>query len=318
MVVPVRDRRDLLSGTLSALGSQTYAELEVIVVDDGSTDGSGDVARAATVAGRPVRVIDGRGEGAVAARTKGVAAARGEVLAFTDSDCVPAPTWVEAAIDAFRDGADMVNGRTAPARPPLPLERSMGSGEEGLYPTCNVFYRRSAFDAVGGFDGGAGGRWGFRPDRRSKGDGFGEDTLLGWRVIRAGFDARYVPEALVEHAVFEPDVRELLSRTARAGAFPAMVRDIPELRTTLLRWRWQLGSRTRLPVYATALAALAGRRGLAGAAVAWWVGQRLVELRGHPIPWRQRLRCLPAEMAVDAVMAGALVFGSAKARSVTL
>jgi glycosyltransferase involved in cell wall biosynthesis len=318
VIVPVRDRADLLAQTLEGLDRQTFTDLEVIVVDDGSTDGSGDVARRATVAGRPVLVLDGGGRGAVAARQRGVEAARGEVLAFTDSDCVPSPRWVAEAISAFDDGADMVNGRTAPARSMLPLERSMGSGEEGLYPTCNMFYRRAAYDAVGGFDGEAGDRWGFRPDRRSQGDGFGEDTLLAWRVIRSGHDARYVPEALVEHAVFEPDLTELLSRTARVGAFPAMVRDVPELRTTLLRWRWQLGARTRLPVYGLAIAAVARTRGPAVLFATWWLGERLVELRRYPIPWRRRLRYLPAEMAVDVITAGALVAGSARARTVTL
>ena len=318
VIVPVRDRADLLAQTLDALDRQTFTDVEVIIVDDGSTDGSGELARRATVAGRPVRVLDGGGHGAVAARQLGVEAAHGEILAFTDSDCVPSPGWVAEAVRAFDDGADMVNGKTAPARPMLPLERSMGSGEEGLYPTCNMFYRRAAYEAVGGFDGEAGDRWGFRPDRRSRGDGFGEDTLLAWRVIRAGLDARYVPEALVEHAVFEPDLSELLSRTARVGAFPAMVRDVPELRSSLLRWRWQLGARTRLPVYGLAIAAVARSRGAAALFGAWWIGERLVELRRYPIPWRRRLRYLPAEMAVDVITAGALVAGSARARSVTL
>jgi cellulose synthase/poly-beta-1,6-N-acetylglucosamine synthase-like glycosyltransferase len=318
VIVPVRDRAELLGDTLQALAAQTYTDLEVIVIDDGSVDGSADVARAARVAGRPVRVLEGGGNGAVAARQLGVAAAQGDILAFTDSDCVPSKEWVAEAMRAFDEGADMVNGKTAPARLPLPLERSMGSGEEGLYPTCNMFYRRSAYDAAGGFDGQAGDRWGFRPDRRSRGDGFGEDTLLAWRVIRAGHDVRYVPAALVEHAVFAPDLTEVLSRTARVAAFPAMVREVPELRSTLLRWRWQLGGRTRLPVYGVALAALTRRRGLVALLGAWWVGERLAELRHSPLPWGQRLRCLPAEMAIDVVTAGALVAGSARARSITL
>src|SRR5581483_11530323 len=103
---------------------------------------------------------------------------------------------------AFDAGADLVNGRTVPARPLLPLERSMGSGLEGLYPTCNVLYRRDAFERAGRFDRAAARRWGFRPDRRSKGVGFGEDTLLAWRLIREGGTVAYADDAIVEHAVF--------------------------------------------------------------------------------------------------------------------
>lgn len=308
----------MLADTLRALAQQAFTDIEVIVVDDGSVDGSGDVARCATVAGRPVRVLDGGGHGAVAARRRGVDEARGEILAFTDSDCIPSARWVAEAVAAFDDGADMVNGKTAPVRPTLALERSMGSGEEGLYPTCNVFYRRSAYDAAGGFDAEAGHRWGFRPDRRSRGEGFGEDTLLAWRVIRAGHDVRYLPTALVEHAVFAPDLLDVLSRTARVAAFPALVREVPELRSTLLRWRWQLGRRTRLPVYGLVLALVARRRVAALMLTSWWLGERLNELRRFPLPWGRRVRYVPIEMAIDVITAGALVVGSVRARSVTL
>jgi glycosyltransferase involved in cell wall biosynthesis len=318
VVIPVKDRRQLLTDALDALDAQTYADFEVIVVDDGSTDGSGEAAAGRTIGGRPVRVVDGGGLGAVHARQEGVAAARGDVLAFTDSDCVPDPRWLEHAVAALDAGADLVNGRTAPARPVLPLERSMGSGEEGLYPTCNVLYRRAAFDAAGGFDAGAGRRWGFRLDRRSRGDGFGEDTLLAWRVIRAGGAVRYEPDALVEHAVFPPDHRELVSRTARVAAFPAMVREIPELRRTLLTHGWQLGARTRVPVYLLLPMVLVGRPRLALACLVWWAALRLRELRPVPVPWRRKVQLLPVEMGIDALTAGALVAGSAKARSIVL
>lgn len=319
MVIPVKDRRELLLAALDGLDAQTIDDFEVLVVDDGSSDGSGPAAAARTVKGRPVRVLDGGGNGAVHARTIGIAAAAGDVLAFTDSDCVPTPRWLELAVAAIDAGADLVNGKTAPARPVLPLERSMGSGEEGLYPTCNIVYRRQALEAAGGFDQAAGERWGFRPDRRTRGDGFGEDTLAAWRVIRAGGAVTYVPDALVEHAVFPPDdLPELLSRTARVAAFPALVKEVPELRGTLLRGRWQLGERTRVPVYAAVLALAARRPRLALVAVAAWAALRLAELRRTPLPWHRKLAVLPAEMAVDAVTAAALAVGSARARSVTL
>lgn len=319
VVIPVKDRRQLLRAALDALDTQTFDDFEVVVVDDGSSDGSGDEARARPVKGREVVVLNGGGHGAVHARTLGVDKARGTVLAFTDSDCRPSSRWLELGVAAIDAGADVVNGKTVPARPLLPLERSMGSGEEGLYPTCNMLFRRSALERVGGFDGHAGERLGFRHDRRTRGDGFGEDTIAAWSVIRSGGTVTYEPGALVEHAVFPPDdLAEMLSRTARVAAFPGLVREVPELRGTLLRWRWQLGQRTRLPVYAAVGALLLRRPRLAATAVAWWAALRLQELRRYPIPWRRRLAALPAEMAIDAVMAAALAVGSARSRSVTL
>jgi hypothetical protein len=244
--------------------------------------------------------------------------AAGAVLAFTDSDCLPTPQWLELAVAAIDDGADAVNGRTTPARPMRPFERSMGSGPEGLYPTCNMLYRRPAFVAAGGFDSQAGRRWGFRLDGRAKGDGFGEDTLLAWRVIRAGGRVEYVPEALVEHAVLPRDTSELVSRTLRVAAFPALFREVPELRRTMVRGRWQLGVRTRLPIYVGVIALLLGQPLVVLGCGLGWVGLRLLELRDLPVSWARRVAALPAEMALDVLTAVALVAGSVKARRLLL
>lgn len=319
VIIPVKDRRELLAAALDGLAAQRYTDFEVVVVDDGSTDGSGPEAAGRTIAGRAVRVVDGGGRGAVRARQVGVEAATGEVLAFTDSDCVPEPQWLERAVAALDAGADAVNGLTLPARPVGPLERSMASGAEGLYPTCNVLYRRSAFEGAGGFDGSAAARLGFRPDRRSRGDGFGEDTLLAWRVIRAGGRIAYEPDARVAHAVFPPDPADLVSRTLRAGAFPALVREVPELRDgPLLRGRIQLGARTRVPLYVLLLTLLARQPRLALLAAAWWVAVRLLDLRRLPVGWRRRLAALPVELGVDVLTAAALVVGSVRARTIVL
>src|SRR3954452_21840778 len=174
VVVPVRDRRDLLGELLDGLDGQTFRDFETIVVDDGSSDGSADEAEAKTEAGRPVRVIRRTGEGAVRARQVGVAEATGEILAFTDSDCVPEPGWLAAGVAALDTGVAVVQGHTRSARRRKPLERSLWVEDNGLYPTCNVFYRRTAFEQAGGFDGDLGSRYGFRPGSLPQGLGFGE------------------------------------------------------------------------------------------------------------------------------------------------
>jgi glycosyltransferase involved in cell wall biosynthesis len=307
----VRNRCDLLGDLLDALDRQTCRDFEVIVVDDGSTDGSAELAEA-----RGVAVIRGDGAGAVAARQLGVKAATGEVLAFTDSDCVPEPGWLEAGLRAVDEGADVVQGHTRSTRRRGLLERSLWVEDDGLYETCNVFYRRSAFDAVGGFDDGAADRLGFRPDERARGLGFGEDTLLGWKVRRQGV-AAYAPDAVVAHAVFPPDVPDQLSRTWQAAAFPGLLREVPELRGAFLRHGILLGG-LRVPLYLAVLALVLRRPKVAAVALAWWVGAHWRAARRLEPSRRRCLKALPVLLATDALTGAALVVGSARTRSVVL
>lgn len=312
VVVPVRNRKTLLVELLNGLDRQSLRDFEVIVVDDGSTDGSAELAATAEVAGRTVRVVRGPGHGAVSARLAGVAVAQGNYLAFTDSDCVPAPQWLAAGVAELANGAAVVNGRTLPARPVAPLERSVTSEDEGLFPSCNVFYERAAYDAVGGFDPSAGGRLGFRHDGRAKGLGFGEDTLLAWAVQRAGGRARYAPDAMVEHHVFDVDVSEAISRAWMVGAFPALIREVPQLRGVFVRRGVLFGERSRVPLYLLLAAALVRRRRCAVLAAGWWVGLRWRDMKHSPASTTAKLRALPVELTVDVVTAVGLAAGSAR------
>lgn len=318
VVVPVRDRRRLLGSLIDALDAQTWRDFEVIVVDDGSSDGTGDSVRIRSVAGQPVTVIEAGGVGAVGARRLGVAQSRGEVLAFTDSDCRPKPGWLAAGMKAIEGGSVLVHGPTRPARPLEPFERSMWTDDDGLYPTCNLLVPRWAYDQFGGFSETRAQMLGFRPGGRAKGLGFGEDTLFGWDVRRAGLAVEYVEEAEVEHHIFPPDLADSLSRSWQGGAFPALVRQVPELRDTFLRYRVLLGSPRRVPFYLVVLGLLTRQRRMAWVSGAWWVAWRARDLRRTPVDWRTSLRWLPAEMAVDAFLGTALVVGSARSRTLVL
>jgi glycosyl transferase family 2 len=313
VIVPVRDRRDLLTRCLDALAAQTHPDVEVVVVDDGSTDGSAERAEEMGL-GPVVRLPAPRG--AVAARTAGAGTATGEVLAFTDSDCRPAPDWVEAGVRHIAAGADVVQGRTVPDGTPGLLDRTVSvGGDDGLFPTCNVFYRREAFDRAGGFDLGAADRLGFRVGARARGLGMGEDTLLGWRVRRAG-RAVFAADTVVRHAVLPPDLADSLGRAVLAGGFPALVREVPELRGRLLTRGVLLGT-THPPLYATAVLSALALPEAAAFCLGLWVGA--VWRRAGREPDRgRRLRALPVLLALDAVEGAALVAGSIRSRTVVL
>jgi glycosyltransferase involved in cell wall biosynthesis len=289
-----------------------------VVVDDGSVDGSGAEVAAVAAQDSRFRLVTTTGVGAVAARGLGVAATTAPYLAFTDSDCVPAPQWLAQGLQSLEDGADVAQGPTVPARPPRALERTVWvTVEDGLYATCNVFYRRTAFDAAGGFDGRLAGRLGFRPDRGSRALGLGEDTVLGWRVRRAGV-AAWAPAATVTHHVFPVDVGESLRRAWSVGAFPALVREVPELRQTLLRDGIWLGGRWRIPLYAGMVAGAARRPGLAAFSLGAWVAVRGRRLRRNEPSWRRLAKALPVDLACDAVAGSALIVGSARSRRCVL
>lgn len=318
VIIPVRNRRDLLDRTLRALDAQTFRDFEVIVVDDGSEDGAAELAAGHTVVSRPVRVIQNSGRGAVDARRQASQSTEATILAFTDSDCRPVAEWLEVCVSAIDSGADVVCGLTVPERPPLPLERTMAAGEDGGYPTCNVAYRKVRFDQVGGFTTDPDRELGLRIGQPARNRGMWADTLLAWRVIRAGGTAAFEPKALVYHHVFAPNSSEILRGSWQHHALPAMVKVIPELRATLLSQRLFFGARSRLLIYLLALFVVARRPRLVAMSMIAWVSLRLRRSWHLPMPWTQRLGVLPAEFANDVVLTAALVKGSVRSRSPVL
>jgi glycosyltransferase involved in cell wall biosynthesis len=93
VVVPVYNGAHCLPRCLDSLFAQTHPRIEILVVDDGSTDGSPDRVKA------PARVLSTGGrKGAGAARNIGAQAATGEVLCFTDADVVAPPDWIEKTL----------------------------------------------------------------------------------------------------------------------------------------------------------------------------------------------------------------------------
>ena len=99
VIVPVRNGRRHLEELLAALSGQTLPRdrFEVLIGDDGSTDGSTDGL--ATADGW-VRVFSGPPRSSYAARNRAARAARAETLAFCDADCLPEPDWLEKGIAA--------------------------------------------------------------------------------------------------------------------------------------------------------------------------------------------------------------------------
>jgi GT2 family glycosyltransferase len=161
VIVPVRnDRGAYLRTLIEALAAQTLprSSFEIVIGDDGSTDGSTE--------GLPtddgwIRVLPGPPRNSYAARNRAARAARAPVLAFCDSDCRPEPDWLEAGLEALED-CDLAAGRIrfiVPERRTIWTLLDMDSTKDherevkiANAETANLFVRREVYDALAGFD----------------------------------------------------------------------------------------------------------------------------------------------------------------------
>jgi hypothetical protein len=201
------NRKELLRACLDSLRRQDAAAFETIVVDNGSTDGSADMAEKEFGA----RVIRNReNRGFCAANNQGIAAARGDFVALLNNDAEAAAGWLAALERAcssapdigmaaskmlvwedpsridkaghliFPDGQNRGRGSGAPDRGQYDRE------EEVLWPDgCAGMYRKAMLDEIGGFD--------------EDFFAYGDDAELGLRARIAGWRCVYTPRAVVRH-----------------------------------------------------------------------------------------------------------------------
>ena len=114
VVIPVHNVEDYLREALDSVLGQTHRELDVVLVDDGSTDGSGAIADEYAARDRRVRAVHTENRGLGAARNEGLRHVRGELLAFADSDDVVPPTAYATMVKHQKaTGADFVTGSVA-------------------------------------------------------------------------------------------------------------------------------------------------------------------------------------------------------------
>jgi glycosyltransferase involved in cell wall biosynthesis len=245
VVVPVKDRRERMVRCLEALLRQQYGSYDVLVLDNGSSDGTPEAcAERARGSEVPVRVetVGGR-VGYV--RNVGARIAAGEIVAYTDSDCIPAPGWLAAGARAFDDpSVGVVTGTTLPEHPPPygPWHATIEvTTQSWHFESCNVFFRREPFVRSGGFDDHLG--------------HFGEDSIAGWAMVHDGWRAEFVPEALVYHDVTYPGRAWHLRRVHKYGKVAAVVQRFPEARERLLWHGYFL--RARNAAFAAAVLGLA-------------------------------------------------------------
>jgi glycosyltransferase involved in cell wall biosynthesis len=232
-VVPVHNGERFVAEAIESVLAQTYAPLECVVVDDDSTDGTAAVLD--RFGGRIVRVASSA-RNAAAARNAGVAAARGELLAFLDADDLWEPAKIERQVELMRsdgglglvycglafvgeDGRPL--GSASPPEPAAALRNTLLSEPPFVGLAQTGLVRRTAFEACDGFD---------TSMRRA------EDGDLTWRLA-ARFRVAAVPEPLARYRHhpaqkhrtpegFEEAGRHMLGKAFSSGLLPPDVQPL--------------------------------------------------------------------------------------------
>jgi GT2 family glycosyltransferase len=178
---------------LESLRNLEYPDYEVIVVDDGSTDATATIAQ-----GYDVNLISTANEGLSSARTTGLARATGEIVAYIDDDAYADPHWLTYLASTFQSTGhvgvggpnippegDGVTAAAVAAAPGGPIHVLVSDSEAEHLPGCNMAFRKSALQAIGGFD--------------SRFRTAGDDVDVCWRLRDRGWTLGFNPAAVVWH-----------------------------------------------------------------------------------------------------------------------
>jgi len=278
VIIPAYNATDTISNCLRALSAQTIPRnlYEIIVVDDGSTDGTGDVAEEAG-ADKVLRI---QHQGPAGARNAGVRSAQSEIILFTDADCEPAPDWIEKLTAVFEDqdvvgakGVYRTRQREWIARL-VQLEYERRYERMARFPTIDFIdtysaaYRRGVFLQYGGFD-------------TAYPVPSAEDVDLAFRMARDGRKLIFVPDAVVFHR-HPTSLRAYLTRKGRYGYWRALL---------YLRYPEKMGGDAHTdpmlkPQFLlTALAVIAAVGGLLWPVLWWGLALLLLAFLGTTLPF---------------------------------
>lgn len=221
IVVATYNLLPYLKRTIQSLLELNHDPFEIIIVNDGSSDGTRQYLD--SLNDSRIKVIHNElNIGTCKSRNKGIAAARYEYLAFTDHDCIVDTNWVTELIKSFKNqntafviGAVYYIEKGYNGYFPERLVRN----EDSYWPMgCSMAFRKSMLDIVGGFD--------------SQMFEFGnEDTELALRCISKGYEYERNPNAVVYHQKINWTPKSLLRSAKYASVWPVLRKKYPELYT---------------------------------------------------------------------------------------
>lgn len=225
-----------LRSCLQSLQKLRHPDFEVLLVDDGSTQDIAGIASAFP----EVRYVRQDHAGLSVARNLGASLATGEILAYTDDDCLVDEDWLQHLAAGFDEASWVAVG--GPNIPPTPRNRTeaivsaapgapahvlLSDAEAEHLPGCNLAIRKTALAAIGGF----------RPVYEVAGD----DVDICWRLRQAGGKLRFMPGAMVWHHRRYTVEAYLRQQRGYGHAEALLMRDHPERFGPLGGARWSGG-----------------------------------------------------------------------------
>lgn len=222
-----------LADCLAGVAALDYPHYECIVVDDGSTDATAEIARSFGVT-----LIHTEKAGLATARNLGCLAASGAIVAYIDDDTVPDPQWLRYLASAFRESGHAAIGGPNLSPPPRglvedcvgrspgnPIHVLLTDDEAEHIPGCNMAFRKEALEELGGFD--------------PRFEVAGDDVDICWRVRERGWTLGYHAAAVVWHRRRESFRAFLKQQIGYGRAEGLLARKWPEKYNRRGHARWE-------------------------------------------------------------------------------
>lgn len=290
VVIPTYNRRVILEKALRALDEQTLdpRTYEVVVVDDGSTDGTIDMLRALQVS-YTLRVLEQPNSGPATARNRGIMAAQGDLIVFIDSDIVSCPEFLEAHVAAHAGRPNVIGHgpviHTTDIDDPMSARMKVTDISRAFFATGNVSIRKEHLTRAGLFD-------------ETFAEYGWEDLELGLRLRQLGLKAVKVPKARGYH--YKPPLKlEQLEGLCE--------RERQRARTALIFYRKHPTPRVKMVILLTPAAFALDRLFTLGGWPHWRVTRRFLaflERNGLHLALRFFVRLMTHHAYFDTLRAG--------------
>ena len=208
IIVPTYNRKDLLMRLYGSFLKLSYnpADMELVIVDDGSNDGTAEVLASFQNDSRrkfAFRYKLQENQGPARARNAGIELASNDWILFTDDDCLVSNQWVNAYAEqiALHPDSELLHGPTVSERAKVTMLTHQIDNPQGSinFPTCNVCYSKALLNRIGGFS-------------HDFPYAHNEDAEIAWRALDADAVPNFVPEAIVEHPSRKDSFKKLWNR----------------------------------------------------------------------------------------------------------